>query len=310
MKIIFFGTSNVALPVLEALSKKNQILAVVTSPDARVGRKQEIKESPVSVLANEMKLKLLKPEKVKGNSEFLNEISTLGADIFVVVSYGKILPLEIINLPQFKTVNVHFSPLPKYRGSSPMQTALLNGDEYTGISVFVLDEKVDNGPLVSTEIVKVDADENYLTLSQKLAFKSAASINQILEDYTSGKITPLPQDEASATYTRIISKADGKIDWNKSASEIYNQFRAFYPWPGIWTKWNGKILKITDLQVYHGNVDSNRKLGPGTVEPQGLVVCGQNTAIWLKSIQLEGKKETLMQDFLNGYSDFVGSKLA
>ncbi|MBL8030386.1 MAG: methionyl-tRNA formyltransferase [Candidatus Doudnabacteria bacterium] len=310
MKIIFFGTSNVALPILEALSKKHEIVAVVTSPDAKVGRKQELKESPVSVLATEMKLKLLKPVKVKGEAGFVEELSALGADMFVVVSYGKILPLQVINLPKYKTVNVHFSPLPKYRGPSPIQAALQNGDEYTGSSVFILDEKVDNGPLLSTEIIKIDSDDNYLTLSQKLAYKAAGSINQVLEDYVTGKTTPLPQDEASATYTKIISKTDGQIDWNKSAYEIYNQFRAFFPWPGVWTRWNGKVLKIIDLEpALKSQAEPGSAKNCGLVLDGGKIACGQDTFLWLKMVQLEGKKETLIQDFLNGYSEFVGSEL-
>src|SRR3989344_7146376 len=140
MRIIFFGTSNVALPILEALSRKHEIAAVVTMPDAKTGRSQALTESPVSVLANEMKLKVVKPVNVKSNPEFHHSLQNIGAELFVVVSYGQILPLDIINLPKYKSINVHFSALPKYRGPSPIQFALLNGDEYTGISIFILDE--------------------------------------------------------------------------------------------------------------------------------------------------------------------------
>lgn len=324
MKIVFFGTSNVALPILEALSKQHEILAVVTQPDSKVGRKQEIQESPVSVLATEMKLKILKPEKVRGNQEFYQQLKNLtspspnpspggrgteqGADIFVVVSYGQIMPLEIINMPKFKTINVHFSVLPKYRGASPIQSALLNGEEYTGTSIFILDEKVDHGPLLATEVVKIDSDDNSLTLSQKLAYKSAALINTVLDDYVTGKITPLPQDESAATHTTHIEKADGKIDWSKTAGEIYNRFRAFYPWPGVWTKWNGKLLKATDLEINTQQIPTE-SAKPGIVLDGGVVVCGQGTFIKIKSLQMEGKKEMLINDFINGYREFVGSRL-
>ncbi len=344
MKLVFFGTSNVALPILEALSKQHQILAVVTQPDSKVGRKQEIQESPVSVLATEMKLKILKPEKVRGNQEFYQQLKNLtspspnpspstfakasnftkvssdesadkqgrgteqGADIFVVVSYGQIMPLEVINLPKYKTINVHFSVLPKYRGASPIQSALLNGEEFTGTSIFILDEKVDHGSLLATEVVKIDADDNALTLSQKLAYKSAALINTVIEDYITGKIAPLPQDESAATHTKHIEKADGKIDWNKSAQEIYNQFRAFYPWPGVWTKWNGKLLKTTDIQV--NTLQMPTELAkPGIVLDGGVVVCGQGTSIKIKSLQMEGKKEMVVNEFINGQRNFVGSTL-
>lgn len=307
MKIIFFGTSNVALPVLENLSHEHQILAVVTAPDARVGRNQEIKESPVSVLAKEMELSVLKPEKVKGNPEFLKQLTDLGAEIFIVVSYGKILPKEIINLPKYKTLNLHFSLLPKYRGASPIQFALLNGDKETGITIFILDEKMDTGPIVAQETALIDADDNFLSLSQKLAFQSAKLLLSILPGYADGSIKPAFQDEARATLTKIITKEDGKIDWGKSAQDIYNQFRAFYPWPGIWTKWNGKIIKILDCAP--SNFASNGEEG-GKVIESGIVICGQNTALEIRSLQMEGKSETGILDFLNGYRDFTGSNLS
>ncbi len=309
MKIVFFGTSNVALPILEALAKQHEILAVVTQPDGKVGRKQEIQESPVSVLANEIKLKILKPEKVKGNKQFYNELLNFGADIFVVVSYGQILPLEIINLPKYKTINVHFSVLPKYRGPSPIQYALLNGDMETGTSIFILDEKVDHGPWLFSETLPIEADDNFITLSEKLAYKSANVINKVIEDYTSGKITPLPQDEGAATYTKIIAKADGRINWQKTAQEIYNQFRAFYPWPGVWTTWQGKTLKITDMSIQYNPHQSSLIQTSGGVMEDGFVVCGKNTALKIKTLHLEGKKEMPILDFLNGNRNFISSLL-
>lgn len=306
MKIIFFCTSNVALPVLENLGREHQILAVVTAPDAKVGRKQEIKESPASVLAKEMELPVLKPEKVKNNPEFFKQLTDLGAEIFIVVSYGKILPSEIINLPKLRTLNLHFSLLPKYRGASPIQFALLNGDKETGITIFVLDEKMDTGPIVAQETALIDADDNFITLSQKMAFQSAKLLSSILPGYADGSIKPSPQDETQASLTKIITKEDGKIDWGKPAQGIYNQFRAFYPWPGIWTKWNGKIIKILDCVP--GNFTPKEE-EIGKVLENGIVVCGNNTALEIKSLQMEGKSETGILDFLNGYGNFTGSKL-
>jgi methionyl-tRNA formyltransferase len=308
MKIVFFGTANVALPVLEALKKQHEIAAVITSPDAPAGRSGQLQESPVSALSKDLKLNLLKPEKVKNNPEFLGQLQSLNADIFVVVAYGKILPLEVINLPKFKTINVHFSVLPKYRGSSPIQFALLNGETQTGTSIFILDQKVDGGPLLAQEIVSVDSNDNFFTLSDKLAKISAKAINQVIEDYIGGKITPLPQDETAATFTKIISKADGKIDWQKSAPEIYNQFRAFFIWPGIWTTWNGKKLKLTDV-VPSPPFQGGAAASAGVVGAGGIVACGNNTFLQIKQLQLEGKSEVAIADFLNGYPQFVGSKL-
>ncbi|MBI5530370.1 MAG: methionyl-tRNA formyltransferase [Candidatus Doudnabacteria bacterium] len=306
MKIVFFGTANVALPVLEALKAQHEILAVVTTPDVRVGRKQILQESPVSALAKDLNLPLHKPEKVKNNSEFLETLKSLGADIFVVVAYGKILPLELINLPQLKTVNVHFSLLPKYRGSSPIQAALLNGDTETGTTIFVLDELVDHGPIIAQKTAVVGISDNYFTLSDSLARMSAGIINQTLADYASGKTTPLPQDESGVSLTKIISKADGKINWQKNAWDIYNQYRAFYIWPGIWCVYKGQNLKITSCVPKEQETGSS---APGTILEGGAVVCGENTILQIKSLQLAGKNETAISDFLNGYKDFVGSVL-
>lgn len=304
MKIVFFGTSSVALPILEALNQHHEILAVVTSPDKKVGRKQETQESPVSVLAQEMNHKILKPESVKGNDLLRLELEDLGADLFVVVSYGYILPTEIINLPKFKTINVHFSLLPKYRGPAPIQYALLNGDSETGTSIFVLDEQVDHGPLLAQLKVAIDSDDNFITLGDKLARKSAELLLTILPDYEGGKLIPKPQDESQASVTKIISKDDGKINWNKTAQEIDNQFRAFYPWPGIWTMWNGKKLKILD-----GQPGGQTSAAPGTVLDNGRVACGGGSTLQINTLQLEGKTETDLKSFLNGYKDFAGSIL-
>ena len=308
MKIIFFGTSNVALPVLEAVNRSCDVAAVITSPDAKAGRKQEFAESPVSALARDLKLPLYKPEKIKSNTEFKNQLLTLAPELAVVVSYGKILPKDILELPSKGTLNVHFSALPKYRGASPIQYALLHGDEYTGTSIFLLDEQVDHGPLLAQKIVKIDPDDNMVTLSERLAQVSAAMVNETIADYMEGRLTPLPQDESAATFTKIISKDDGKIDWHKSASEIYNQFRAFFPWPGIWTTWNGKNLKITDCVPLR---DYRPSATPpiGQVLPGGAVACGSHTYLQINSLQLEGKKTTDIRSFLNGYGTLVGSVL-
>ncbi|MCL5774969.1 MAG: methionyl-tRNA formyltransferase [Patescibacteria group bacterium] len=306
MKIVFFGTSNVALPVLETLYQHHDIAAVVTSPDAATGRKQTFSESPVSVLAKEMDLELLKPQKVKGNLEFINQLKNYRADIFVVVSYGKILPLEVINLPPHKTLNVHFSLLPKYRGASPIQGALLRGENQTGTSIFVLDEKMDTGPIVVQKSFPIDPDDNFITLSQKLATFSAKLLLDALPGYASGDIIPLTQDDSLATYTKVIGKQDGLVNWQNSAFQIYNQFRAYYPWPGVWTEWNGKKLKILDCQPMEAKSPA---LEPGTVQKDGLASCGQNTILKLGIVQLEGKNQTSVKDFLNGYPQFTGSLL-
>ena len=313
MKIVFFGTSNVALPILEALSKSHEILAVVTQPDAKVGRKQELQESPVSILATEMKLQVIKYKVIKGNPEVAKKLGSFGADLFVVVSYGQILPKEILEMPAMGCVNVHPSLLPKYRGSTPFVTALLNGETKTGTTIMLMDEKMDEGPIIAQEEVLIEPYDNAVTLGDKLSRVSASLLLTVLDKTANGTIpfSQMPQNASQATYTKILTKEDGKIDWNKTVGEIYNQFRAFYPWPGVWTKWNGKILKLTDCVLADPDIrnESGSTEDYGKVLRNGVVICGNNTFLQIKSLQLEGKKETSLKDFLNGNREFVGSRL-
>ncbi|HVY67932.1 MAG TPA: methionyl-tRNA formyltransferase [Patescibacteria group bacterium] len=306
MNIVFFGTSNVALPVLESVKEHHNVLAVVTAPDAAVGRRQDMQESPVSSLARDLQLHVLKPESVKGNAAFFEELKKLNADIFVVVSYGYLLPEGIINLPRLKTVNVHFSLLPKYRGASPIQYALLAGERETGTTIFLLDKEMDHGPVLAQLAVPVDFDDNYITLGDKLARVSAGLLVSTLAQYESGLIMPKEQNHSQATFTKIISKDDGKIDWQQPSLAIYNRFRAFYPWPGIWTSWRGQRLKITDCHPLDDHAGSEN---PGAVIEGGRVVCGEDSCLQITSLQLEGKREMDIREFLNGYRDFAGSAL-
>lgn len=293
MKIVFFGTSDVGLPILEALLKEHEVISVVTSPDALVGRKQILTPSPIAQFAAQNNLPLLKPEKARNNPELIAQLQNLNVDIFIVVSYGKILPEELLNIPPLKTVNVHFSLLPKYRGASPIQFALLNGETETGTTIFVLDEQVDHGPIIAQAKLDIQPDDTFLTLAPKLSQLSADLLLENLPKYQNKTLTPFDQDHLQATKATLINKQDGKIAWSKTAQEIYNQYRAFIAWPGIWTTWQDKTLKIL-------------KCVP-TLEteiPPIKIPCGNNTFLRISELQLEGKKPTTDQEFLNGYPNF------
>jgi methionyl-tRNA formyltransferase len=283
MKIVFFGTSEIGLPIVKTLLNKQEIVAVVTSPDKAVGRKQILTPSPISEFAAKNSLACLKPERIKGNSEFLKQLQTLAADLFVVVSYGKILPLEVINLPPFKTINVHFSLLPKYRGPAPIQFALLNGETKTGTTIFILDEQVDHGPILAQEELAIEPEDTYVTLSEKLARLSAGLIENTLPQYETGALVAKEQDHNVASFTKLISKADGHITGTMSATAIFNKWRAFTPWPGIWGLWRGQVIKILDCQL---------------TQTDGQAELNINT------LQLEGKQPTSLAAFLNGHPDF------
>ncbi len=313
MKIVFFGSGSFAIPILEQLNGFHQVLAVVTTPDLPAGRGQELKENPVSVLAKQLGLPVLKPLSVKNNPEFAAQQKNLGSDIFIVSAYGLILPEDIIHLPKLKTLNTHPSLLPKYRGPSPIQNALKDGLSQTGTSLMVLDSNMDTGPILAQESCVIEPSDNYISLSEKLALISANLLIKTLPDYASGTLSPVPQKDADATYTKIISRDDGRVDWQKSATEIYNMYRAFIPWPGIWTTWDGKKLKIIDAGVYNPDLRMLSGFtdiyGYGTVIKDGVIACGQNSFLQINKLQLEGKKETDIASFLNGYKNFIGTVL-
>lgn len=322
MRIVFLGTSDVGLPTLEKLVQHHQVVGVLTSPDAPVGRKQVLTPSPIAARAQELGLRVLKPEKVRGNSEVLEELEKLGADIYVVVSYGKILPKELIDAPSFKTLNIHFSLLPQYRGAAPIQAALKNGETVTGTTIFVLDELLDHGPILAQVVESVQADDTFITLANRLAHISAEKLVEILPLYQSGALVPQEQNHERATKAPMLKKEDGKVDWSKTASEIYNQWRAYQPWPGLYTTWNGKLLKIVTCAV---RVDSEQSFEtltgsqtlegwavnskPGTVLSDGTIICGQNTHLCIHTLQPEGKQPMDMKSFLNGNINFISSIL-
>lgn len=295
MRIVFFGTSDVGLPILEALAKEHEIIQVVTSPDAFVGRKQELRATPIADLANELKIPIQKPEQVKNNPEFLDFLKELNADIFIIVSYGKILPLELLDIPPLKTINVHFSLLPKYRGAAPIQYALLNGETTSGTTIFILDEKVDNGPVLVKKELGIEAADTFSTLAQKLANLSAELLIDLLPKYAAGEITPEEQNHDDATFTKLIKKEHGRIDWAKPAQEIFNMWRAYTPWPGIWTTWKNENFKILQLKVIESPTDDNIS---------ETIKCGSNTYLLLEEVQPAGKKPMTMKDFMNGAKDF------
>jgi methionyl-tRNA formyltransferase len=305
MKVIFFGTSGEGLPTLNKLAEAHEVVGVVTAPDAVVGRQKTIKPSAVAQWAAQTHVPILKPAHTKSNPELLQSLTELKADIFIVVSYGKILPEEIINLPRLKTLNIHFSALPKYRGASPIQFALLNGDKTTATTIFILEPELDTGPIIAQEVTTIEDDDTMATLSPRMSEQSAELLLKTLPDYKAGKIIPQAQNHAQASYTKIFSKKDGLINWSRPANQIYNQWRAFTPWPGIWTKWQGKNLKI--LQCTPTSVSQQAE--PGIVLHGGAVVCGEQTILQINKLQLEGKAPTDIKSFLNGYPKFVGSNL-
>lgn len=294
MKIIFFGTNKFAETILEKLIQNSdiEVSAVITQPNKPVGRKKELQSPPVKILAKNNNIKVYQPETLKGFD--LPEIP----DLNIVVEYGFFIPNRLIKAPEKGTINIHPSALPKYRGASPIQSAILNGEKKTAVSIMLMDEKMDHGPILTQEETQIYPDETYPVLSERLANRSADLLNKILPLWANGKIEPAVQDDKKATFCGLIKKEDGMVDFNKETSEeIYNKYRAYYLWPQIWTTYQDKRLKLLEIKPSDEKINAGKMVFTGK---KLLAGCFQG-AIEIVKIQPEGKKPMDAKAFANGF---------
>ena len=314
MKYIFFGTSEFGVIVLEKLVQAGyKPVLVVTTPDRPAGRSLKLTPPPVKVAAQKNSLEVVQPTKPVELS-----LPKFEPDLFVVASYGEILPKEVLDIPKKGTLNVHPSLLPKYRGPSPAHTAILNGDKSTGVTIMLLDEKMDHGPILAQQEYPI-SNETFPLLRDKLAELGADLLIKTIPEWVASSIKAVAQDDSKATYTKIFAKEDGKIDWNRSAEEIERQIRAFTPWPGTFTYLKSQILKIVKASVLSQNLVSlsfgklrETKFVPGAVflTPEGkLGIQSGEDALVVEELQLEGKKPMSSKEFLLGHKAIIGSKL-
>ncbi len=312
LKIIFIGTPKFGAIILESLIKANfRPILVVTETDKPVGRKKVLTPPPVKLLADKYNINVIQPAEIRNSK---SEIRNLKPDLIVVAAYGKILPEEILEIPKYGCLNVHPSLLPRWRGPSPIQSAILNGDTDSGVTIMKIAEKVDAGPVLIQRKLKLEGNETYDVLHDKLGEMGGDLLIEIIPEWITGKIDPQLQDESGATYTRILKKEDGKIDWGKSAEEIERQIRAFNLWPGSFTFWekSGKLIRIKILKARVLNRADSKTYPIGKT-----LVAGQNELciqtgkgfLIIERLQLEGKKEIDSEDLLRGYPDFIGTIL-
>jgi methionyl-tRNA formyltransferase len=310
-KIIFIGTPEFSVPTLKTLiaDERFDVVAVITAPDAPVGRRQILTPPPVKVAAEKYGLKILQPVSLKKFPlSQLGEGSGVRADVIITIAYGQIIPVEILNFPKFGCLNLHASLLPKYRGASPIQAAIANGDTETGVTLMQMNKGLDTGPVIVQEKIGITADETGESLHEKLAKLSAKTLLKYLPDYLAGKITPRPQDNAQATFAPKLTRASGRVDWTKPAAEIERTVRAYYPWPGTWSLLNGKTLKIIKVSLEILNVNKYQA-GEIFKHNNGLAVqCGKG-ALALETVQLEGKRPMSGAEFLRGNGGIVGATL-
>ncbi len=305
-RLLFFGTSDFATPSLTALARDGrfEIVGIVTQPDRPVGRHAELTPPPIKQAA--MKLgfdTIMQPEKIKDETfqEWIKEIGPT-CDAFVVVSYGKILPQWLLDLPRCGVVNVHGSLLPRWRGASPIQSAIAAGDETSGVTIMKIDALMDHGPILVQATEKIHHDDIGDTLHDRLAELGGQALPDALAGYLDGTITSQEQNHELATPCKTLNRDDGKIDWTKSAEEIERLIRAYNPWPGTWTEWNGKRLKIAKavITTITTNQEENT-FGIFISDDRRLIAhCGNNTVLELLEIQPEGKQLMTGQELLNG----------
>ncbi len=301
-KLIFMGTPDFAATVLEGLldDANYDVLAVVTQPDRAVGRKKEIKMTPVKEVALAHNLPVYQPEKISGADE-MAELMTLGADGIVTAAFGQFLPTKLLDSVDF-AVNVHASLLPKYRGGAPIHYAIINGDKEAGVTIMEMVKKMDAGDMIAKASTPITDEDNVGTMFEKLAVIGRDLLLKTLPDYIAGNIKPELQDESKATFSPNITSEEERIDWNKSAREVFNHIRGLYPWPVAHTLLDGKRFKIYEASLAEGQGQ------PGQIIEKGkktLVVATGDGAISLKTVQPAGKPRMSVVDFLNG----VGRKL-
>jgi methionyl-tRNA formyltransferase len=310
-KIIFMGTPEFAVPSLEALINNGyKVVAVYTQPDKRAGRGQQIISSPVKQLALSQGLDVVQIEKFKVAGT-VEKLAALMPELIVVAAFGLLLPPEVLNLPKLGCLNVHPSLLPRHRGASPVAAAILQGDEKTGVTIMLLDAGMDTGPILNQREVPISDEDTTGSLGVKLSQVGARLLIETLPLWIEGRIKPRPQDDGAASYSKMIKKEDGEIDWRLSAQELWRRVRAFDPWPGCYARWRDKRLKLIKVLPLYGE-KSNEPGRVIAVVPPAPVTVGVETGdgvLGLVSIQLEGKRELSAEEFVRGQRDFIGSRL-
>ena len=315
MILVFSGTPSFAVPTLERLVEAgHSVPLVVTQPDRPRGRGMEVAVSPVKDAAIRLGIEVLQPGAIKNNAEFRDQLAAIGPDAIIVVGYGRIIPQWMIDLPRLGNLNLHASLLPKYRGAAPIQWAIANGECVTGVTTMRIDAGLDTGDILMQREILIGAEDTAETLGPKLAAIGADLMVETLRQLNDGQVRPTPQDHSQATLAPILKKEDGRMDFARTANDLFNRLRGFQPWPGAFTMFKGKTLQVHRARRLPHAV----KLTPGDVAVEGtrlFVGCGKNkgkdadSALELIEIQLEGKRRMTAQEFINGYRPKSGDHL-
>ena len=305
------GTPAFAIPPLEALLEGGyEVVGVYTQSDRPTGRGRSVEPPPVKAFALERGLRVFQPRSLR-SSEAREEMESLAPDLVIVAAYGRILPKEVLELPRWGSLNIHPSLLPRHRGPSPVAYTLLEGDTVAGVTVMLVDEEMDSGPILSREEEEISPEDTTATLTNRLVRKGATLLVKTLPPHLRGELRPQPQDESQATYSRKLSKEDGALRWELPAETLWRQVRAYTPWPGSYTHWHGRLLKVVEavpLKDDQGNT-------PGKVvllkngAPAAIGITTGDGILGLRRVQLEGRQAVDADAFLRGHGEILEATL-
>lgn len=303
-RLVFMGSPEFAVPALQALADHYTVVGVITQPDRPAGRGRTLKPPPVKLLAEELGLPYIQPEKLR-QPEALEQLQNWAPDLIVVAAYGQILRPAVLELPIYGCLNIHASLLPRWRGAAPVNAAILHGDSQTGISIMLMDAGVDTGPVLSQRAIPILPEDTTKSLSERLAILGADLIVETLPGYLNGSLKPIPQDESLATYAPLLKKEDGELDFNHPAEELERKVRAFHPWPGAFVYWGGAILKIQRAAVAFTAQEGQMPPGQRTIHDGFPAISTKDGLLVLLELQPAGKKPMSGKDFLQGARNWI-----
>ena len=305
--VVFMGTPGFAVPILQTLIKSQTVVGVVTQPDKPAGRGKRLRPSPVKVAAEAANIPIYQPKSLR-SEDASQPLREWWPDVIVVAAFGQILRPHVLNLPPRGCINIHASLLPRWRGASPIQHAILAGDAETGVCLMQMDEGLDTGPVYACMPTPISPTETAASLHDRLANLGANLLDVHLDNILAGNLIATPQDDDQSTYAPMIKKEDGRLDWQQTSNELDRRIRAMTPWPGAFTTWEGNLLKIKAASV----ADNRLPVGePGQVMAynKGTAVLTADGGLVLQEVQLAGKRVTAVSDFLRGHNHFIGSIL-
>jgi methionyl-tRNA formyltransferase len=304
-RILFMGTPQFAVPSLEGLAEKYPIVSVITQPDRRSGRGRRLRPPPVKEAALRMQLPVWQPRTLR-SPEAAAHLRNLAPDIAVVAAYGHILRPEILAIPTHGCINIHASLLPRFRGAEPVVAAILAGESETGITIMLMDEGMDTGPILAQRAIPIARDDTRSSLTEKLALLGPGLLMEVLPRWLGGEAIPQPQDDTTASYAPLLTRDDGDMEWSLPAVVLERMVRAYAPWPGTYTQWEGRRLKV--LRARAGQ-RLQGVAGEVVETPDGIAVVTSNGSLLLEEVQLAGKRAMPGVDFARGQRGFVGAHL-